>query len=141
MVISLSDGYVITLDYYKVVVDKRVDLKIKVKRGAQCNSTLLRGTVDYYAISKTFDKKKLKAATRANVMHALDAFYFRDIQKRANCAYLTIHDCALVDYLSVTKLILHANTSIKESGFLVALSLKQPPYVVPVDSFSLFILK
>lgn len=57
---------------------------------------------------------KIKSSIRANWIHFMDANFLRRVSSKLNRPLLTIHDCFLIDFLSIPDLIIAANEVMEE---------------------------
>ena len=102
--ISSNDGET-NLIYYKLI-SKSFDLIIDVPG----KNIKKRVTKKYKEIDKlNIDYKKTARSIRANWIHYIDAQLIRDINRLSKKAYMTIHDCLIIDFLSISKFIINAN--------------------------------
>jgi hypothetical protein len=83
---------------------------------------------------KNLDFKKIKNSTRANYIHVHDAAVVRYVMSKL--PILTIHDCFMIDYLSVTFLIAIVNDAMTMSFH----DLKLNDNFDLKDIFSIFII-
>jgi hypothetical protein len=90
--IITSDDSIIDFTYNKMI-KKQIDTTYKNKRY----------TNTVHKISTEFDKEKFIISIRANYVHSQDASLVREILKK--CKIIAIHDCFMIDYLSISKLI------------------------------------
>jgi uncharacterized protein YlxP (DUF503 family) len=91
--------------YYKLIV-KNYDLIITIPN----KQIKKRITKKYEEIDEfTVDYKKMARSIRANWVHYIDALLLRDINRNSKKNYITIHDCFIVDFLSVSEFIIIAN--------------------------------
>jgi hypothetical protein len=94
--------------YYKLI-PKNFDLIIMVPG----KSIKRRITKKYLEVSELeMDYSKMARSIRANWVHYTDALLLRDINRLSNKTFLTIHDCFIVDFLSVSNFIETANKAI-----------------------------
>jgi hypothetical protein len=64
----------------------------------------------YYIIDHTSsDLNKIEDSVRANWIHYIDALLIREINRKHPLAFITIHDCVLVDILNVSCFIENIN--------------------------------
>lgn len=93
------------LIYYKLI-PKNYDLEISIPH----LNVKKRITKRYEILDKLkIDLNKVLTAIRANWVHYIDALLVRDINRNSKQVYLTIHDCFLVDFLSISDFIIIAN--------------------------------
>jgi DNA-directed RNA polymerase len=90
--IETSDESIIDFTYKKII-KKQIDTTYKNKRF----------TTTINKISEKIDKEKFIISIRANYVHSQDASLVREVIKR--CKIIAIHDCFMIDYLSISKLI------------------------------------
>lgn len=57
---------------------------------------------------------KIKSSIRANWIHFMDANFLRRVSIKLNKPFLTVHDCFLIDFLSIPDLIIAANEVMEE---------------------------
>jgi hypothetical protein len=91
------------LIYYKLT-PKNFDLIITVENKKK------RITKKYFQMDQSKpDYNKIFQSIRANIVHYADGLLVRDINRDCKDIYITIHDCFLVDCISVSKFIISAN--------------------------------
>lgn len=90
--IETSDKSIIDFTYKKII-KKQIDTTYKNKRF----------TTTINKISEKIDKEKFIISIRANYVHSQDASLVREVIKR--CKIIAIHDCFMIDYLHISKLI------------------------------------
>lgn len=90
--ITTSDESIIDFSYKKII-KKQIDSTYNKKR---FTNTIQK-------LSDKFDKEKFIISIRANYVHSQDASLVREVIKR--CKIIAIHDCFMIDYLSISKLI------------------------------------
>jgi hypothetical protein len=101
LVIATFDS-VTDLIYFKIK-KKEIDLIIENKRK----------TTSYDETTSQIDYIKLRSASRANIIHLIDALYMRDLTRAFGDSFITIHDCAYIDHMSISKFIQCANFIMK----------------------------
>lgn len=100
-IISLSDGFVVDLKYYKT---KKGQIKVIINKNRKTKSEcILLNEIDY---------NKIKSSSRANYIHALDSAVVRYVVSIK--PILTVHDCFLIDPRNVTFLISLVNEAMRK---------------------------
>jgi hypothetical protein len=71
-------------------------------------------------IQKTdfWDFKKIKNATKANIVHSADSEIIRRLCKIIDKNIITVHDCFLIDFLNTSSFIDRLNEEMTKSSFL-----------------------
>lgn len=99
--IKLTDSTEINLKYFNSSA-KQIKITLNNKRY----------TKQEYVIMKTVNNKKIKTASRANYIHIHDAAIIRYVISIK--PILTIHDCFLIDYISITYLLSIVNEAMNK---------------------------
>jgi hypothetical protein len=103
IIVKSHDSYS-NMIYYKMV-SKSYDLIIVVPAKDK-----KRITKKYEKFNNlNIDHQKIARSIRANWVHYIDALLIRDINRNSKKIYITIHDCFIVDCLSVSDFIINAN--------------------------------
>lgn len=110
--IILSDNSQANLNYYKIKKSQIVTRRKNIGAENFLNKEI-RYTKSHVALTGDFDYKKHKTSSRANYIHIQDASIARYVISIA--PILTIHDCFLIDYQSVTFLISLVNEAMRKT--------------------------
>lgn len=109
--LKLNDGNQLNLFYYHTLGIKRIEIKQSAQN--------LRQTFAYLELSTEVNKKKTERSLRANLIHAVDAYFARAIQSQLSYEIVTIHDCFAIDILNVDSLIRAANIAMSENNIVL----------------------
>lgn len=120
--------------YFKSTIEKKV---ITLSFKNEDNLIKIRRTKNIYIIDDTqLFLRKMNQSLKANWVHFSDATLCIQINNNYKVPYLTIHDCFLVDVLSVSKFIATAN---KEFSNIIDLTIDDKENLKEISSIFIFI--
>lgn len=139
--ITLFDNSVITLVYFKNKLN-RLDIGKGKNRESVTNysNCVIKDANDNTKIFYNIDVMQTKIAFLANIIHAHDALFLRNILSKLQNPILSIHDSFGIDALNISRLIDCANDSFFISCVKEELKIKKQQYKPKNSLYSIHIL-
>ncbi len=103
-----ASAHLIYFEKKKKILDLVINVKGEKIRITKKINTIDKTKIDYESITKSI---------RANWIAVLDADFLRKLNKLNKKPFYTIHDCVLVDWLNVDKLVINCNELMKDNKF------------------------